>query len=331
MGIQIGGSKEKAKTNQQSTSEYTPYAPAEPLISNALTGLQNYYDTPQQFMGGFDADNFLTPFTENQQDIIAQGGSMFNLANDPRFATSDAVLNSYMGGQPTSIAGNQLLNLAQGQTGTSLDQFNAGTAPNAFNMMNTPTSSYLDNLQGTLTNNAVNRISSEMAGMGRFDPNSATFASNVAQTYGDSINPYLFDLENKERQREFDANINQVNNMFNAGSTITDNAYKASSGLRDDEINIAKGTTGRITDFANLQNNLLNSSFGFDNMLREMTDAEKQIQVAELLFAQDNPYNQLINFLNPVMSIASGFPVVNQQGTSSSKQSGFGFGFEFGA
>ena len=326
MGFSLGGSREKAKTTESGTSEYNPYAPTKPSIDRLITDMNSWYDNPNnmQFMGGYDPNNFLTDYSDAQKGYIEKGKANLGNLDPTKFTTSDALLNSYMAGDPQNTGAKALQLLAGGQTGTYLDQLNNHGA-NAFNKMNTPTNEYLNNLTSSVTDRIVNSVGSNMAKMGRYDPNSATFGRNVGQGVAQEIADDLFLAEQDERAREFKGASDEIVNRYNAGTMIADNMYKAGTGMSDAEINIAKSIPNYYNQIAGNYDNALQGAFGWDQNYKDMTDAEKQLQVANLMYNQGVPLDKLTNYYNTIMGIATGFPMMNQQGTSSSKKTGFGF------
>ena len=325
--MSIGGSRSKSKSSESGSSEYTPYAPASPHLDKIMADMGAFYDNPDnmKFMGGYDSSNYLTPYTAGEKDIIARGSDAFNYLDPTKFASSDAMLNSYLAGNPTSTGGMALTNLATGNTGTYLDQLNAGTNQTAYEGLGTNQDEYLSNLTKNVTDRVVNQVSSSMAGKGRYDPNSATFGMNVGQGVANEIADDLFQASENERGRQFTSERDNITNMYNAGNVTADNMYRAGRGLSDAEINIAEGDPRRRSDIANNYADMLGTSFGFMGKDREMVDAGKQLEVAKLMYEQGVPMTKLMDYYNVIQGIATGFPTVNSTGTSSSKGSNFGF------
>jgi hypothetical protein len=331
MGFSLGGSREKAKTTESGTSEYNPYAPTKPSIDRLITDMNSWYDNPNnmKFMGGYDPNNFITDYSDAQKGYIEKGkGNIDNL--DPnKFITSDALLNSYMAGNPMNTGAKALELLAGGTTGTYLDQLNNRGA-NAFNMMNVPTDQYLKDTAKSMTDMSYNSAMSKMAKQGRYDPNSASFSNEFANTLSENLNPIMQQFYSDERGREFKGASDEIVNRYNAGTMIADNMYKAGTGMSDAEINIARGMPSYHGQIAGNYDDAIQGAFGWDQKYGDMTDAQKQIQVAEMMYNQGVPLDKLTNYYNTIMGIATGFPMMNQQGTTSSKKTGFGGGFSFG-
>ena len=192
--MSIGGSRSKSKTSESGTSEYKPYEPTVEHLDKIMKDMGDWYDDPdnQKFMGGYDYTNYLTPYTAGEKDIIAKGSDAFNYLDPTKFASSDAMLNSYLAGNPTSTGGMALTNLATGKTGTYLDELNAGTNRTAYDGMSANSDEYLSNLTSKVTDRIVNQVSNTMGKMGRYDPNSATFGQNVGQGVANEIADDLF-------------------------------------------------------------------------------------------------------------------------------------------
>jgi hypothetical protein len=135
--MSIGGSRSKSKTSESGTSEYKPYAPASPHLDKIMADMGKYYDDPDnmKFMGGYDSSNYLTPYSSDESDLIARGSDLYKNLDPTKFTSSDALLNSYMAGNPTSSGGRALTDLTNGVTGTNLDILNAGTKTNDYDMM----------------------------------------------------------------------------------------------------------------------------------------------------------------------------------------------------
>ena len=325
--MSIGGSKSKSKTSESGTSEYTPYAPASPHLDKIMADMGKYYDDPDnmKFMGGYDTSNYLTPYSSDESDLIARGSDLYKNLDPTKFTSSDALLNSYMAGNPTSSGGRALTDLTNGVTGTYLDSLNAGTNTTAYDMMSTNSDEYLDNMTSSVTDRVINSVSSKMGKMGRYDPNSATFGQNVGQGVANEIADDLFLAGEKERGREFSSNADDIKNRYNAGTTITDNVYRAGKGMSDAELNIAKGDPSRRNMINSNYNDMMKNSFGFMGKDREMIDAGKQLEIARMMYEQGVPMEKMTDYYNIIQGIATGFPTVNSSGTSSSKGSKFGF------
>ena len=325
--MSIGGSRSKSKTSESGTSEYKPYAPASPHLDKIMADMGKYYDDPDnmKFMGGYDSSNYLTPYTSDESDLIAKGSDLYKNLDPTKFTSSDALLNSYMAGNPTSSGGRALTDLTNGVTGTYLDSLNAGTNTTAYDMMSTNSDEYLDNMTSSVTDRVINSVSSKMGKMGRYDPNSATFGQNVGQGVANEIADDLFLASEKERGREFSSNADDIKNRYNAGTTITDNVYRAGKGMSDAELNIAKGDPSRRNMINSNYNDMMKNSFGFMGKDREMIDAGKQLEIARMMYEQGVPMEKMTDYYNIIQGIATGFPTVNSSGTSSSKGSKFGF------
>lgn len=325
--MSIGGSRSKSKTSESGTSEYKPYAPASPHLDKIMADMGKYYDDPDnmKFMGGYDSSNYLTPYSSDESDLIARGSDLYKNLDPTKFTSSDALLNSYMAGNPTSSGGRALTDLTNGVTGTYLDSLNAGTNTTAYDMMSTNSDEYLDNMTSSVTDRVINSVSSKMGKMGRYDPNSATFGQNVGQGVANEIADDLFLASEKERGREFSSNADDIKNRYNAGTTITDNVYRAGKGMSDAELNIAKGDPSRRNMINSNYNDMMKNSFGFMGKDREMIDAGKQLEIARMMYEQGVPMEKMTDYYNIIQGIATGFPTVNSSGTSSSKGSKFGF------
>lgn len=325
--MSIGGSRNKSKTSESGTSEYKPYEPTVEHLDKIMKDMGDWYDDPdnQKFMGGYDYTNYLTPYTADEKDIIDRGSDAFNYLDPTKFASSDAMLNSYLAGNPTSTGGMALTNLATGNTGTYLDELNAGTNRTAYDGMSANSDEYLSNLTKNVTDRVVNQVSSSMAGKGRYDPNSATFGMNVGQGVANEIADDLFLASENERGREFTSARDNITNLYNAGNVTADNMYRAGKGLSDAEINIAEGDPRRRRDIANNYADMLGTSFGFMGKNREMIDAGKQLEIAKMMYDQGVPMSKMMDYYNVIQGIATGFPTIDSSGTSSSKSGGFGF------
>tara|TARA_B100001113_G_scaffold4084_1_gene3534 strand:- start:1038 stop:2255 length:1218 start_codon:yes stop_codon:yes gene_type:complete len=325
--MSIGGSRSKSKTSESGTSEYKPYEPTVEHLDKIMKDMGDWYDDPdnQKFMGGYDYTNYLTPYTAGEKDIIAKGSDAFNYLDPTKFASSDAMLNSYLAGNPTSTGGMALTNLATGKTGTYLDELNAGTNRTAYDGMSANSDEYLSNLTSNVTDRIVNQVSNTMGKMGRYDPNSATFGQNVGQGVANEIADDLFLASENERGREFTSERDNITNLYNAGNVTADNMYRAGRGLSDAEINIAEGDPRRRRDIANNYADMLGTSFGFMGKNREMIDAGKQLEIAKMMFDQGVPMSKMMDYYNVIQGIATGFPTVDSSGTSSSRSGGFGF------
>ncbi len=325
--MSIGGSRSKSKTSESGTSEYKPYEPTVEHLDKIMKDMGDWYDDPdnQKFMGGYDYTNYLTPYTAGEKDIIAKGSDAFNYLDPTKFASSDAMLNSYLAGNPTSTGGMALTNLATGKTGTYLDELNAGTNRTAYDGMSANSDEYLSNLTSNVTDRIVNQVSNTMGKMGRYDPNSATFGQNVGQGVANEIADDLFLASENERGREFTSERDNITNLYNAGNVTADNMYRAGKGLSDAEINIAEGDPRRRRDIANNYADMLGTSFGFMGKNREMIDAGKQLEIAKMMFDQGVPMSKMMDYYNVIQGIATGFPTVDSSGTSSSRSGGFGF------
>jgi len=325
--MSIGGSRSKSKTSESGTSEYKPYEPTVEHLDKIMKDMGDWYDDPdnQKFMGGYDYTNYLTPYTAGEKDIIAKGSDAFNYLDPTKFASSDAMLNSYLAGNPTSTGGMALTNLATGKTGTYLDELNAGTNRTAYDGMSANSDEYLSNLTSNVTDRIVNQVSNTMGKMGRYDPNSATFGQNVGQGVANEIADDLFLASENERGREFTSERDNITNLYNAGNVTADNMYRAGRGLSDAEINIAEGDPRRRRDIANNYADMLGTSFGFMGKNREMIDAGKQLEIAKMMYDQGVPMSKMMDYYNVIQGIATGFPTVDSSGTSSSRSGGFGF------
>ena len=120
-----------------------------------------------------------------------------------------------------------------GKTGTSLDDFNAGNGLNAYDMMSPDGGkSYLDDFLSSTTNKISNRIGAEFAGDGRYG-GGGSYANAVGSGVSDAVLPYMVELAENERGRQFTGNQDYVTNMYNAGSELAGLGMEAGTNMNN--------------------------------------------------------------------------------------------------
>ena len=327
MSMSIGGSRNRQKTSSSGSSEVQPYAKTEPYIDAILQDAYSQYQRPKQFLGGYDyANNLFTDPTQSMLDIERAGGDLYKGFQPDQFKDLQSTYSSYLNGDPTTSGGGYLDSfLTSRQTGTSLDDFNAGRGANAYGMMSTPSTSYLDELLGSTTNKITNRIGSEFAGMGRYG-NSGAFSDAVGSGVSAEILPYMMEMAGNERAREFTANQDFIQNQYNAGSDISNLLNTAGVNLNNAETQLLMNADNFNQGLYDLASGSMTDSYDWSQMDNIRKDMLNEYMMAESIYNQDMPTQQLWDFNDLVGGWAFGLPRKITSGTSSGKGTSFGFG-----
>lgn len=328
MSMSIGGSKQKSKVNESGTSEVQPYKPTEPYIAEILAGAKSEFDKGnKEYLGGYDYNNLFSDPTTAMLEMENYGGNMYKNFSPDAMKDLSSTYNSYLAGNPTGRGGSYLANFMDtGNTGTSLDDFNAGRGLNAYDMMSPDGGkSYLDDFLANTTNKISNRIGSEFTGMGRYG-GGGSYADAVGRGVTEETMPFMLELANAERDRQFTGNQDFINNQYNAGSELANLGIDAGTNMNNAEVNAMINAGQFNTDLYNLANDSLASSYGYagaDNMRK---DRMNEIDMSKMIFDQDAYNMRLMDFSDMIDKYAFGFPTKISTGTSSGKSSGFGFG-----
>ncbi len=323
----LGFGRSKNKQSSSGSSEVNPYAPTVPYIDKILSEANREFEAGnKQFMGGFDyANNLFTDPTVQMDSIRGLGEDLYKGFQPDQFKDLQSTYSSYLNGDPTTSGGGYLDNfLTSRQTGTSLDDFNAGRGANAYGMMSTPSTSYLDELLGSTTNKITNRIGSEFAGMGRYG-NSGAFSDAVGSGVSAEILPYMMEMAENERAREFTGNQDYIQNMYNAGANISDQLTTAGANLNNAEAQLLMNADNFNQGLYNLASGSLDSSYGYAGIPNQQQDVINEYDALKMSYDQDANLSRIMDFADLINAYAFGFPTKLTSGTTSGKGTQFGF------
>ena len=254
------------------------------------------------------------------------GSDMYKGFQPDQFKDLQSTYSSYLNGDPTTAGGGYLNNFLNTRTtGTSLDDFNAGQGANAYGMMSTPSSTYLDELLGSTTNKITNRIGSEFAGMGRYG-NSGAFSDAVGSGVSAEILPYMMDMAENERAREFTANQDFIQNQYNAGSDIANLLSTAGTNLNNAEMNMLLGADDFNQGLYDLASGSLDDAYVWAGQPNARQDRLNEMAMSKAIYDQDANYQSIMDFADIIDKYAFGFPTKLTDGSSSGKSKSFGFG-----
>lgn len=326
--MSLGGSRKKSSESSSGRSEVQPYAPTEPYIKEILEGAKAEYDKGnKEYLGGYDYNNLYADPTKEMLDMEKYGSEMYKNFQPDAFKDVTSAYNSYLSGDPTTAGGGYLSNfLKTGRTGTSLDDFNAGKGLNAYDMMSADGGkSYLDDFLSSTTDQITNRIGSEFAGMGRYG-GSGAYANAVGSGVSDAVLPYMVELAENERARQFTGNQDYIQNMYNAGADISALLGDAGANLNNTEANLLANYGDFQTGLYDLADTSLADSYGYAGMDNFRKDRKAEMDMSKMMYDQDAYGMRLMDFADLINSYAFGFPTKLTTGTSKGKSSGFGFG-----
>jgi hypothetical protein len=326
--MSIGGSRKKSSETSEGSSEVKPYAPTEPYIEEILAGAKAEYDKGnKEYLGGYDYNDLYSAPTKEMLDMERYGSNIYKNFQPDAFKDATSTYNSYLNGDPTTAGGGYLSNfLKTGTTGTSLDDFNSGAGLNAYDMMSADGGkSYLDDFLSSTTDKISNQIGSEFAGMGRYG-GSGAYANAVGTGVSDAVLPYMVELAENERARQFTGNQDYIKNMYNAGSDISALMGDAGANLNNTEANLLANYGDYQSGLYDLASGTLADSYGYAGMDNARRDRINEMDMSKAMYDQDAYGMRLMDFADLINSYAFGFPTKLTSGTSSGKSSGFGFG-----
>jgi len=328
MSMSIGGSRQKSKTNESGTSEVQPYKPTEPYIAEIIAGAKSEFDKGnKEYLGGYDYNNLYSDPTGAMLDMENYGGDLYKNFSPDAMKDLTSTYNSFLAGNPTGAGGSYLADFMKtGNTGTSLDDFNAGRGGNAYDMMSPDGGkSYLDDFLSSTTDKISNRIGAEFAGNGRYG-GGGSYSDSVGRAVTEETMPYMLDLANAERDRQFTGNTDYLTNQYNAGSELAGLGLDAGMNMNNAEINAMVNSSRFNTDLYNLANDSLTNSYGYAGMDNMRADRMNEIDMSKMMYDQDAYNMRLMDFSDMIDKYAFGLPTKISTGTSSGKSSGFGFG-----
>lgn len=326
--MSLGGSRSKSSETSSGKSEVQPYAPTEPYIKEILEGAKAEYDKGnKEYLGGYDYNNLYSAPTKEMLDMERFGSEMYKNFQPDQFKDVTSTYNSYLNGDPTTAGGGYLSNfLKTGNTGTSLDDFNAGKGLNAYDMMSADGGkSYLDDFLSSTTDKISNQIGSEFAGMGRYG-GSGAYANAVGSGVSDAVLPYMVELAENERARQFTGNQDYIQNMYNAGADVSALLGDAGANLNNTEANLLANYGDFQSGLYDLAGDSLADSYGYAGMGNVRRDRINEMDMSKAMYDQDADAMRLMDFADLINSYAFGFPTKLTSGTSKGKSSSFGFG-----
>ena len=326
--MSLGGSRNKSSESSSGRSEVQPYAPTEPYIEEILKGAKAEYDKGnKEYLGGYDYNNLYSAPTKEMLDMERYGSEMYKNFQPDAFKDVTSTYNSYLNGDPTTAGGGYLANfLKTGKTGTSLDDFNAGKGLNAYDMMSADGGkSYLDDFLSSTTDKISNQIGSEFAGMGRYG-GSGAYANAVGSGVSDAVLPYMVELAENERARQFTGNQDYIKNMYNAGADVSALLGDAGANLNNTEANLLANYGDFQSGLYDLAGDSLADSYGYAGMGNVRRDRINEMDMSKAMYDQDADAMRLMDFADLINSYAFGFPTKLTSGTSKGKSSSFGFG-----
>jgi len=326
--MSLGGSASKSKESSSGTSEVKPYAETVPYISEILAGAKSEFDKGnKEYLGGYDYNNLYSDPTKAMLDMENMGGSMYKNYSPDAMKDLTSTYNSYLAGNPTGSGGAYLSNFMNtGKTGTSLDDFNAGNGLNAYEMMSPDGGkSYLDDFLSSTTDKISNSIGSEFAGMGRYGGGGA-YANAVGSGVSDAVLPYMVELAENERGRQFTGNQDYVTNMYNAGSEVAGLGIDAGTNMNNTEANLLMNSGKFNTDLYNLASDSIADSYGYAGMDNNRKDVINEMDMSKALYDQDAYNQRLMDFADLIGDYAFGFPTKLTSGQSKGSSKSFGFG-----
>lgn len=328
MSMSIGGSRQKTKTNESGTSEVKPYAPTEPYIAEIIAGAKSEFDKGnKEYLGGYDYNNLYADPTADMLNMESFGADMYKNFSPDAMKDLTSTYNSYLAGNPTGSGGSYLKNFMDtGNTGTSLDDFNAGKSANAYDMMSSDGGkSYLDDFLSSTTNKITNSVGAEFAGNGRYG-NSGAYSGAVGSGVTNEVMPYMMELANAERDRQFTGNTDYITNQYNAGSELAGLGLEAGTNMNNTEAQLLANSGRFNQDLYNLASGSLADSYGYAGMPNQRTNAMNEMDMSKMMYDQDAYNMRLMDFSDMIDKYAFGLPTKISTGTSSGKSTGFGFG-----
>ena len=325
--MSLGGNKGSSSQSSTGKSEVKPYAQAEPFIQEIMAKAKAEFDKGnKEYLGGYDYNKLYSDPTSSMTAIENIGSDMYKGFQPDQFKDLQSTYNSYLSGDPTTAGGGYLDNfLTSRQTGTSLDDFNAGRGANAYDMMSKPSSSYLDELLGSTTNRITNRIGSEFAGMGRYG-NSGAFSDAVGSGVSAEILPYMMDMAENERAREFTGNQDYIQNMYNAGADVSELLSNAGTNLNNAEMNLLLGADDFNQGLYDLASSSLDDAYVWAGQPNARQDRLNEMAMSQAIYDQDANYQSIMDFADIIDKYAFGFPTKLTDGSSKGKSTSFGFG-----
>ncbi len=326
--MSFGGSKQKSSGSSSGTSEVQPYAPTEPYIAEILAGAKGEFDRGnKEYLGGYDYNNLYSDPTANMLNLEEMGANLYKGFQPDQFKDLQSTYNSYLNGDPTTRGGGYLSNFLNTRaTGTSLDDFNAGSGPNAYDMMSPDGGqSYLDSFLANTTDKISNQIGSEFAGMGRYG-GGGSYADAVGRGVTQETMPYMLELANAERDRQFTGNQDYISNMYNAGSDISTLLGDAGTNLNNAEMNLLLNSANVNQGLYDMASGSINDAYGWAGQEGARKDRISEMDMSKQMYDQDAYSERLMNFADLINSYAFGFPTKITTGESSGKSTGFGFG-----
>ena len=326
--MSLGGTRNRSSESSSGSSEVKPYAPTEPYIDEILKGAKSEFDKGNKsYLGGYDYNNLYTDPTKDMLTMEDMGGDLYKNYSPDAMKDLSSTYNSYLAGSPTGAGGSYLSNFMRtGNTGTSLDDFNAGRGANAYTMMSADGGkSYLDDFLSSTTDQITNRIGSEFAGMGRYG-GSGAYANAVGSGVSDAVLPYMVELAENERARQFTGNQDYIQNMYNAGSELAGLGIDAGTNMNNTEANLLMNSGAFNRDLYDLASDSLADSYGYAGMDNARRDAINEMDMSKAIFDQDAYNQRLMDFADLIGDYAFGFPTKLTSGTSKGKSSSFGFG-----
>lgn len=326
--MSLGGSRSRSSESSSGSSEVKPYAPTEPYIAEILEGAKSEFDKGNKsYLGGYDYNNLYTDPTRDMLTMEDMGGDLYKNYSPDAMKDLSSTYSSYLAGSPTGAGGSYLTDFMRtGNTGTSLDDFNAGRGANAYTMMSADGGkSYLDDFLSSTTDQITNRIGSEFAGMGRYG-GSGAYANAVGSGVSDAVLPYMVELAENERARQFTGNQDYIQNMYNAGSELAGLGVDAGTNMNNTEANLLMNSGAFNRDLYDLASDSLADSYGYAGMDNARRDAMNEMDMSKAIYDQDAYNQRLMDFADLIGDYAFGFPTKLTSGTSKGKSSSFGFG-----
>ena len=326
--MSLGGSKQKSSGSSSGTSEVQPYAPTEPYIAEILAGAKGEFDRGnKEYLGGYDYNNLYSDPTANMLNLEEMGANLYKGFQPDQFKDLQSTYNSYLNGDPTTRGGGYLSNFLNTRaTGTSLDDFNAGSGPNAYDMMSPDGGqSYLDSFLANTTDKISNQIGSDFAKMGRYG-GGGSYADAVGRGVTQETMPYMLELANAERDRQFTGNQDYISNMYNAGSDISTLLGDAGTNLNNAEMNLLLNSANVNQGLYDMASGSIDDAYGWAGQEGARKDRISEMDMSKKMYDQDAYAERLMNFADLINSYAFGFPSKITTGESSGKSSGFGFG-----
>lgn len=326
--MSLGGSASKSKESSNGSSEVKPYAPTEPYIAEILAGAKTEFDKGNKsYLGGYDYNNLYTDPTADMLNMESYGGDMYKNFSPDAMKDLTSTYNSYLAGNPTGSGGAYLKNFMDtGNTGTSLDDFNSGNGGNAYDMMSPDGgASYLDDFLSNTTNKISNRIGAEFAGNGRYG-NSGSYSDSVGRAVTEETMPYMLELANAERDRQFTGNTDAITNQYNAGSELAGLGLDAGTNMNNAEAQLLANSGRFNQDLYDLASGSLADSYGYAGMGNQRKDGMNEMDMSKAIYDQDAYSQRLMDFADLIGDYAFGFPTKLTSGSSKGSSKSFGFG-----